>query len=69
MEDLLYFMAQQSEVICTLQQQLVVQNTPKLEVALSVMNLDHAEWDYHFYQEWEDNLYQEWEKEEWKEEE
>jgi len=32
MEDLLHFMAQQSEVICTLQQQLVAQNTPKLEV-------------------------------------
>jgi len=34
MEDLLYFMAQQSKAICTLQQQLVVQNTPRLEVAL-----------------------------------
>ena len=24
-----------------------------------VMNLDHVEWNYHFYQEWKDNLYQE----------
>jgi len=32
MEDLLHFMAQQSEAICTLQQQLVAQNTPKPEV-------------------------------------
>ena len=34
----------------------------------TVMNLDHAEWDYHFYQEWEDNSYQEWEEKEWEEE-
>jgi len=34
MEDLLHFMAQQSEAIQTLQQQLIAQNTPKLEVAL-----------------------------------
>ena len=33
------------------------------------MNLDNAEWDYHFYQEWEDNSYQEWEEEEWEKEE
>jgi len=33
MEDLLHFMAQQSEAICTLQQQLVNQNTPRAEVA------------------------------------
>jgi len=33
MEDLLHFMAQQSEAIRTLQQQLVAQNTPKAEVA------------------------------------
>jgi len=33
MEDLLHFMAQQSEAICPLQQQLVAQNTPKPEVA------------------------------------
>jgi len=32
-EDLLHFMAQQSEAIRTLQQQLVAQNTPKPEVA------------------------------------
>ena len=32
MEDLLHFMAQQSEAIHTLQQQLVAQNTPKPEV-------------------------------------
>ena len=36
---------------------------------VNVMNLDHVEWDYHFYQEWEDNLYQEWEEEEWEEKE
>jgi len=36
MEDLLHFMAQQSEAIRTLQQQLVVQNTPKPEVAASL---------------------------------
>ena len=35
MEDLLHFMAQQSEAIHTLQQQLVAQNTSKLEVASS----------------------------------
>jgi len=33
MEDLLHFMAQQSEAIHILQQQLVAQNTPKLEIA------------------------------------
>jgi len=33
MEDLLHFMAQQSEAIYTLQQQLIAQNTPKAEVA------------------------------------
>jgi len=33
-ENLLHFMAQQSEAIQTLQQQLVAQNTPKLEVAV-----------------------------------
>jgi len=33
MEDLLHFMAQQSEAIRTLQQQLVNQNTPRAEVA------------------------------------
>ena len=32
MEDLLHFMAQQFEAIYTLQQQLVAQNTSKLEV-------------------------------------
>jgi len=32
MEDLLHFMAQQSETIRTLQQQLIAQNTPKAEV-------------------------------------
>jgi len=35
MEDLLHFMAQQSEAIHTLQQQLVNQNTPRAEVAAS----------------------------------
>ena len=33
MEDLLHFMAQQSEAIHTLQQQLIAQNTPKPEIA------------------------------------
>ena len=33
MEDLFHFMAQQSEAIHTLQQQLIAQNTPKPEVA------------------------------------
>ena len=32
MEDLLYFMAQQSKAIHTLQQQLISQNTPRAEV-------------------------------------
>jgi len=34
MEDLLHFMAQQSEAIHTLQQQLIVQNAPKPQVAV-----------------------------------
>ena len=33
-EDLLHFMAQQSEAICTLQQQLIAQNVPKPQVVV-----------------------------------